>query len=339
MSKVGKLIEHEGPDARRADSEEIPVWADAICRRLDALEARDDTLRNKGGDLEPPRVGMDEGEDDPRPEETGEGKRAFEEYEEEHRLENEDTGPVKSDEGESPIGDPKAEPHPNHELENGVIRENTEGLRGAEARDRPPIRADLRGHRSDESEREAKEHEAEGGRKANEELRKERERADAAMKENRALKAKIEEHDAMIRRIVTPLTNEERDELSQARSRADSVFHALGLDVSEPLHGEKPISYRKRLVNQLKKYSDSFKDENIDRLDGAVFSRIEHEVFADALKASNSTSITPAGTLRPREYTRGGLTFTEYSGDNLGWMAPFMSGGTSVRLNRHPGRS
>lgn len=327
MSEAGKLVEHEHEEERK-DSEEIPVWADALSKKIDSVVDRVDALENKGGDREPPRVGMDKSE----------GAEELDDYLDEHRIEDRDEAKADEARDDDSPGDESAtdfdeKPKTNKELEDGVIHENTEGQK----------RADLRGHRADESEdkRERDEHNA-GEKALGEKIEKHRieadKRADSLRVENESFKRKLKDMDAKLARLSTELSYEEKDALAEARSRADGVYAAVGSRVPEPLHGEKPLAYRKRLANGLKKFSEKFKEAEVSGLTGTVFEKIEETIYADALHASRTSAVAGPGVLRAHEFNRGPLHFTEYHGDNLSWMAPFMSAGNTVKITK-PERS
>lgn len=326
MSEIGKLVENEGKEERK-DSEEIPVWADSLTKAFDSLREKVDALWNKGGDEEPARVGMDKSE----------GAEELDEYLEDHRIEDRDEAKADA-EGDESATDMGSEPDPDKELENGVIRENTEGQE----------RADLRGHRADESEEKRERDEKRGGERAlGEKIEKERlerkdsSRADSVHAENKLLRDRLDrlekDHAAKFRRLTEELSYEDKTAIADARSNAEGIYAAVGLRVSEPLHGEKPTAYRKRLVQGLKKFSKQFKDTEIAGLSGSVFDKIEETVYADALSASRTSAVTGPGVLRPHTFMRGPLQFTEYHGDPDAWMAPFKGVGAKVNIIKAEG--
>lgn len=371
MEHKGQESRRRSDAAEGANWEEIPAWADGIS--ADEMRRVADALENKGGgDGEPdgglyasPRVGMDEsGETRERDEHNG-GEKAAGEYIEKRRLEGRDDDEwggqrqeTRSQRGEEREGEhmerkrlanedkniesgrddevgtegrgtPEEEPYrsqermtghrgarpdPNGELENGVIRENTEGLR----------RSDLRGHGEDKTSH----HRGDS-------------RADALARENMELRqqikqqgAKLDEYGSKIERIMREPTADERDQLSQARSRADGVYAMLGKQVNEPLFGESPIAYRKRLASGLQQFSDQFKDVALDSLNGAVFNKIEEQIYSDAVTASKTTQAAPRGVLRPHTYNSKGREITEYYGDSIACWGPFMAPGTVASVNR-----
>lgn len=294
----------DGGDA--GNSEEIPAWADklvdAVMKRVDA---RMDALEKDRKDAARKDEGKDNGED---PTENTQGE------------------PRKDEEGKG------------------------EERRPLEAAD---------GKRKDaESEEERKKRESEGGRKANEELegeRKEKERlekdrkdAESREREDRARKdaayaaadrasaAKIAELEARINAVYKEDSIENRNALAETRARADGLYQALtGQPASQPMPGETPIAYRKRMADGLRKYSDRMKDVRVDALTGEAFAVIEDHIYTDAEAAIRSDAVIPAGQLRAIVRNDRGRERTEYVGDASVTWEPFSAGSHRVvKLNR-----
>jgi hypothetical protein len=148
--------------------------------------------------------------------------------------------------------------------------------------------------------------------------REDRARKDAQhMTDNRELKSKIAEMDKRLGDVYREPSFEDRNAISAARSRADSVYQALtGRPVSEAVPGESPVAYRKRVADGLRKFSDKFKEVKLDSLSGAVFEEIEDRIYADAMEAIKSPSVIEPGMLRPISRNDSGHQITEYVGDN-----------------------
>lgn len=199
--------------------------------------------------------------------------------------------------------------------------------------------------RKDESEKEEVKAEEKADRKDEakmdeskaEEEREERARKDAQMHvENQTMKAKIAEMEARLDKVYREPTYEERNALSAARSRADSVYQMVtGRPASEPMPGENAIAYRKRLADGLRKFSAKFKEERVDSLSGAAFDIVESQIYADAQEASKSPDILGPGQLRAITRMDRGREITEYQGDPQATWAPFMGFGQTVKLNKH----
>ena len=152
--------------------------------------------------------------------------------------------------------------------------------------------------------------------------------------------AKMAELESQIKRLSKQPTIEERNALAQSRRHADSIYSRLGREAPEPLPGEQPMAYRRRLADGLKDLSPKAKGLSIDGLPDPVFEVTEERIYQDALEAAKRPDITPPMQLRQHRYQdeATGHMVTEYSGDPMAWMSTFMSPGARVDFNRHPDR-
>ncbi|MGC9271250.1 hypothetical protein [Acidiphilium sp.] len=167
--------------------------------------------------------------------------------------------------------------------------------------------------------------------------REDRARKDSSIAaENRDMKAKIAALEHQMKHVYTEPSVEDRNALADARSRADSLFQSvLGRPVPEPIPGERPIAYRKRLAESLKKFSDTFKGERLDSLTGTIFDTVEERIFADAAAAVKTSAVMPAGQLRAIKSRQLGHDVTEYVGDPAAAWAPYSYGaGGKISINR-----
>ena len=188
---------------------------------------------------------------------------------------------------------------------------------------------------AEEKKAEVEEKKAEGEeRKAEDEHKA---RADATLaRENRELQGKIAAMESRIEKLYREPSFEDRNALAEIRSRADAVFQAVaGRPASEPLPGEAPISYRKRMADGLRKFSAKFKDEQIGSLSGGAFDVVEAQIYADAQAASKTPAVIPKGKLRAITRNDSGHVVTEYIGDAEAAWAPFSAGsGVNVKVTR-----
>ena len=127
---------------------------------------------------------------------------------------------------------------------------------------------------------------------------------------------------------------EDRNALAETRARADGIYQALtGQTASSPMPGENPISYRKRIADGLRKYSDRMKEVRVDALTGEAFNAIEDIIYADAQAAIRSDAVIPEGQLRKIVRMDRGREKTEYVGDPSVTWGPFSAGAVmSARL-------
>ncbi len=167
--------------------------------------------------------------------------------------------------------------------------------------------------------------------------REDRARADAALSaQNRELRGKIAAMQAQMNNLYREPSFEDRNALAATRARADSVYQAVaGRPASEPLPGESPIAYRKRMADGLRKFSAKFKSEEIGGLSGAAFDIVESQIYADAQAAAKTPEVTPKGQLRAITRNDSGHIITEYIGDADAAWAPFTQGSAAfVKLNK-----
>ncbi len=164
-------------------------------------------------------------------------------------------------------------------------------------------------------------------------LNTEGQRQDALRQQN----AQLHELRGMLSKALRQPTSAERNQLAHAFNRADSVYASLGRQTPVPLPGESPMAFRHRLADGLRDMSGGIGKVNLDALPDDVFGSIEARVYQDAADGAKAGLGTPAGRLNSRSYkSEGGHNMTEYFGDPLAWMSPFMLGGQRVTINRHP---
>lgn len=159
--------------------------------------------------------------------------------------------------------------------------------------------------------------------------------ADAKEAEEKAAKEKA---DADIRRelaelksrIPTELSDAERNEVADAQVKADSVFSAFGKRAPAPLSGEKPLSYRRRLLVQLQEHSPDFKSVDLSSIaDAALLGFAEKQIYADAQKSAN-LSVGPGMLREIKRADATGRQISTFEGDPAATWAPFQSGKRQV---------
>jgi 8-oxo-dGTP pyrophosphatase MutT (NUDIX family) len=276
--------------------EQMPAWADALGKRFDEMCSRMDAIEQKGGETFPAA--------ELKPD-AATGAAA------EHEAERE---------GAREVSHEKAAEH-----------QIAEAVREGEKEQQAEHRADADQARLDSEEEERKEKE-----------KKEKERMDAQVRadaqlrtENADLKKQIAAMDARINALATPPSASDRDQLSAAQARWDSVAQMLGDSVPAPLHFETPIAYRKRLAEKFQRHSDKFKGIRLDSLDGAVFDTIEEQIRMDAQAYAKSPAVMPAGRLLPTiRLDSAGRQITEYHGDMDVWLNHFKHHGVVAKVLR-----
>jgi hypothetical protein len=169
---------------------------------------------------------------------------------------------------------------------------------------------------ADKSKKDAEEHE-----------RKDAARADAAVS---GLEARLSAQQVMIDKLLASAPREisdaERAKFADIQSRADEALAMHGKRAKEQMLGETVIAYRRRMANELKKYSARWKDFPLEGIrDDAFEAQIEAQIYADAeIAARNPTDIAEGDLIcRPRPTGPRQLHhINEYFGSPRAWMDP-----------------
>ncbi|HGY4931779.1 NUDIX domain-containing protein [Citrobacter freundii] len=131
-------------------------------------------------------------------------------------------------------------------------------------------------------------------------------------------------------RIPTELSDEERNEVADAQVKADSVFSCFGKRAPAPLSGEKPLSYRRRLLVQLQEHSPDFKSVDLSSIaDAALLGFAEKQIYADAQSAASLT-VGPGMLREIKRADATGRQISTFEGDPAATWAPFQSGKRQV---------
>jgi ADP-ribose pyrophosphatase YjhB (NUDIX family) len=164
--------------------------------------------------------------------------------------------------------------------------------------------------------------------KADAEAREAKEKADAEEKakadaEMEKIRADMEE---MKNRVPQELSDEERNEIADTQCKADSVFASFGERSPQPMAGERPLPYRRRIMTRLQKHSADYKEVDLHSIsDSQLLSIAEKKIYADA-QASAASSLEPGTGLREiirRDAT--GRNISTFIGDPSAAWAPFQA--------------
>lgn len=175
--------------------------------------------------------------------------------------------------------------------------------------------------KADEEEKAAKAKADEGDCLERERKECDREKADSQLRQEIA---------ELRSRIPTELSDEERNEVADAQVKADSVFSCFGKRAPVPLSGEKPLSYRRRLMIQLQEHSPDFKSVDLSSIaDSALLNVAEKQIYADAQKSA-SLSVGPGMLREIKRADATGRQISTFEGDPAATWAPFQSGKRQV---------
>jgi hypothetical protein len=112
-------------------------------------------------------------------------------------------------------------------------------------------------------------------------------------------------------------STEERDVKADAQARADVVYNELGLKgAPPPMRGEKSLSYRRRLLKEVQKHSEDWRDVDLAVLDARTMAVAEKRIYADAsVSARNPSQFPEQGLVTiPTRDPVTGLTRYEFRG-------------------------
>lgn len=189
--------------------------------------------------------------------------------------------------------------------------------------------AECKADKKDESEEKKAEDEKIGGEKANAELKGERkeeqDRKDAQARHDAEMAEIKRKLDALNSR-TRELTDEERNEISAAESRLDSVAFKFGEKAPRSLQGETPLAYRRRGVSQYQKYSPEWSGVKLAGLSDDAFAIAERQILDSAEKAAMSPAALPKdGVLREiKERDAAGRQVSRFVGASpKSWMSDF----------------
>ena len=117
-------------------------------------------------------------------------------------------------------------------------------------------------------------------------------------------------------RLPADLTDEQRHGLALVQARADEVYMAFGKRAPQAMSGEELLAYRKRLVNQLKVHSPTWKDVDVINLKADAFDVAEKQVLHDATAAALHPADLAEDELRAITKTDSatGIRMTEFVG-------------------------
>jgi len=170
-----------------------------------------------------------------------------------------------------------------------------------------------------------------------EEKEEKEEKKDAARMDSEFadLKKQMAEFKALVPRQIS---DEDRDAVSEAQSKAEPIFSAFGDSAPRPMQNELPIEYRRRVAGKLRVHSPEFKDADIKELamSPKVFKIAEDQIYKDAWAAAiTPEDINGLGGLREvRRVNRDtGHVIKEYYGRPMAWMSQFTGGRRLARFN------
>ncbi len=143
--------------------------------------------------------------------------------------------------------------------------------------------------------------------------------------------ARVYALEQQLRAIRDPSREEVEFEAIQAR--ADSVAALHGDRAPNPILGETPLDYRKRLLARFQGFSPQFEKTRLHSFDAPTIEALEQRIYSDAQAAAYQS--TQPGELRAVvSRDEAGRKITKFVGDVSEFLAPFMDHGQRIRINR-----
>jgi hypothetical protein len=151
-------------------------------------------------------------------------------------------------------------------------------------------------------------------------------------KADEAIKAKTDADNDVRKRIADvearlpkQMTDADFASMADAQVAADRVQLMHSKRASRPLDGETLMAYRRRMANDLKEHSPSWKGVDLRTiLDEAAFTNIEKVIYADAVEAARNPVDVPGDYLREivdQDIT--GRKISTFVGRPSAWMSQF----------------
>lgn len=154
--------------------------------------------------------------------------------------------------------------------------------------------------------------------------------------ENKALRERLEKLEGRVPEVQPK--DADVKAFGAVQSRFDEVFSALAMNTPRPMQGESLLNYRKRGVIELKKFSTTFKDAeiNVAAADEGIFTPVEKIILGEAMAMARSDATVPPGTLREvPEVLPGGHKGLKFYGNPADWMADFAPSLRFAAIQKH----
>ena len=137
-------------------------------------------------------------------------------------------------------------------------------------------------------------------------------------------------------RTAGAATPEGAAEVDAIRARADSALQLWNETATDPVPGERPSEYGRRMLAQVQRHSPQWRHKDFSNTHRDALEVAEGLVYADARAAAYDPATVPAGQLRPvRERDAAGRLVTRWVGREPIWMDFFMSSGRIGTVNRN----
>ncbi len=137
----------------------------------------------------------------------------------------------------------------------------------------------------------------------------------------RAELRKVEEESHRVMSDAQPLTAREESQMADFQARADAVYSEFGgiKHAPAPFAHERPGSFKRRVLNDLRQYSDDLKDVDfIVEKNEDIVNIFETQVLNDALRCAKAGGHLDKDVLTPiSRIADSGARFTEFKGPSF----------------------
>ena len=125
---------------------------------------------------------------------------------------------------------------------------------------------------------------------------------------------KLEAQSAAEMALIQPLTEADERRMTDMQARADSAYIAANRRAPPPHAYERPDEYRRRLVDNLKIYSQKWAAADFISMDASVLPIVEKQVFADAVANGRTHGLKPYEIRQRVREDASGHRVVEYDG-------------------------
>lgn len=293
-------LEKENAEYKKANDDNMRK-ADAISRRLDAMEREDG--QTEGADFASKATKLDD-DDDERDDRRKDSRRRKDGEDEEERSDRRKDARRKDDGEEEEKDDRRKDARRKDEDEEMEARRDRRRKDDDDDRRSDSRRRYDRRHDDDDRRADAR---ADSVSRAD---------YDKMMRELDALKAKLPK----------PLSDADWHEMHAIQSRADSVYGAFGANnrAPRPMEGETPPNYRRRLMDGLKKHSPLWKDIDLYvAINDTALPNIEQAIYNDAMQVARNPTLGEGELRMIERKLPSGHTSVEFAGRPSAWMQQF----------------
>lgn len=173
-----------------------------------------------------------------------------------------------------------------------------------------------------------------------EESTKERKDYAGVRAENADLKKRLENMEKLFKERLPETAPKDEDPraFAEVQSAFDEIFPLLGLKTPAPMAFEPLLNYRKRGAIELKKYSETYKDSdiNVAAVDSSIFDPLFKTIMKEAAAMARTDAAVPEGQLLQHEVRLpSGAPAIEFRGKAGAWMRDFMPSGRLAEIQRH----